>query len=246
MNLNRPRRELVSASLARRRVAPPIDVKVGSRSTSLPIRTSHRSTAKVGSLGCAPPARRTASSPETSGMASSSNRLLRRQRVSARARRSMSRAAATPRSARRSTGGSARTHSAPRSGPLSRVSRPGPARPLPLRPSDMRTVAHAAEALIDAHEHDGPARLYERAIETGMVVSYAPAVRQVEQGGHRRRLVAAGWNGRPGAPRPDHGAPERVPRARRTHPRRALKNVAPIYEAPSGSRFAESREAFWC
>ena len=39
--------------------------------------------------------------------------------------------------------------------------------------SDMWLVAHAAKALVDARENDGPARLYERIIETGMVVTYA-------------------------------------------------------------------------
>jgi hypothetical protein len=36
----------------------------------------------------------------------------------------------------------------------------------------MRLVAHAADALIDAAEHDGPARCFDRVIETGMVVTY--------------------------------------------------------------------------
>jgi hypothetical protein len=39
--------------------------------------------------------------------------------------------------------------------------------------SDMRLVAGAAEALIDARDSDGPARFYDRIIETGMVVTYA-------------------------------------------------------------------------
>jgi hypothetical protein len=39
--------------------------------------------------------------------------------------------------------------------------------------SDMRLAAGAAEALIDARDADGPARLYDRIIETGMVVTYA-------------------------------------------------------------------------
>jgi hypothetical protein len=41
-----------------------------------------------------------------------------------------------------------------------------------LAASDMRIVHGAALALIDARERDGPARLYERVIETGMVVTY--------------------------------------------------------------------------
>lgn len=42
-----------------------------------------------------------------------------------------------------------------------------------LAASDMRLVAHAAAALVDAQENDGPARVYNRIIETGMVVTYA-------------------------------------------------------------------------
>jgi hypothetical protein len=37
--------------------------------------------------------------------------------------------------------------------------------------TDMRLVAETADAFVDAHENDGPARLYERALETGMVVT---------------------------------------------------------------------------
>ena len=44
-----------------------------------------------------------------------------------------------------------------------------------LAASDMRLVVHAAEALVDAMENDGPARLYDEVIETGMVVTYAPS-----------------------------------------------------------------------
>jgi hypothetical protein len=39
--------------------------------------------------------------------------------------------------------------------------------------TDMGLVVEAARALIDAREADGPARLWERTIETGMVVTYA-------------------------------------------------------------------------
>jgi hypothetical protein len=39
--------------------------------------------------------------------------------------------------------------------------------------SDMGLVVGAADALVDARERHGPARAYERIIETGMVVTYA-------------------------------------------------------------------------
>jgi hypothetical protein len=44
---------------------------------------------------------------------------------------------------------------------------------LRLAATDMGLVAHAAAGLIDAHAHHGPARVFQRVIETGMVVIYA-------------------------------------------------------------------------
>jgi hypothetical protein len=41
-----------------------------------------------------------------------------------------------------------------------------------LAASDMRLAADAARGLIEAAEDDGPARLFDRVIETGMVVTY--------------------------------------------------------------------------
>ena len=47
----------------------------------------------------------------------------------------------------------------------------------------MRIAAHAAAALVDANDNDGPARLYDRELETGMVVTYArPYVESNEAG----------------------------------------------------------------
>src|SRR5207248_2420935 len=62
-----------------------------------------------------------------------------------------------------------------------------------LAASDMQLVTHAAKALIDARENDGPARLYERIIETGMVVTYArPFLKSNEAGaGAERRRSRA-------------------------------------------------------
>lgn len=51
--------------------------------------------------------------------------------------------------------------------------------------SDMELVAHAAEGLIEAREHrdrQAPARLFERVIETGMVVTYARPFLQNQPG----------------------------------------------------------------
>jgi hypothetical protein len=39
--------------------------------------------------------------------------------------------------------------------------------------SDMKLVERAASALIDANDQRGPARLFDRVIETGMVITYA-------------------------------------------------------------------------
>jgi hypothetical protein len=44
---------------------------------------------------------------------------------------------------------------------------------LRLAASDMTLVAHAAAGLIEARDQRGPARFFERIIETGMVVTYA-------------------------------------------------------------------------
>jgi hypothetical protein len=41
-----------------------------------------------------------------------------------------------------------------------------------LAASDMRLAADAARGLVEAAEEDGPARLFDRVIETGMVVTY--------------------------------------------------------------------------
>jgi hypothetical protein len=45
-------------------------------------------------------------------------------------------------------------------------------RRLRLATSDMDIAEATAEALIDAKENDGPARLYERVLETGLVVTF--------------------------------------------------------------------------
>ena len=42
-----------------------------------------------------------------------------------------------------------------------------------LAATDMRLAANAAAALIDANENDGPARVWQRVIETGLVTTYA-------------------------------------------------------------------------
>jgi hypothetical protein len=39
--------------------------------------------------------------------------------------------------------------------------------------TDMHLAASAADALVDAREHDGPARLFDRVLETGMIVTYS-------------------------------------------------------------------------
>ena len=84
-------------------------------------------------------------------------------------------------------------------------------RRLRLAAVDMGFVASTARQLADRL---GPARLFERVLETGLVVTYAPKPR-VEPGG-RWPQVAAGERGRPEAARLDHRRAARpVPRARR-------------------------------
>jgi hypothetical protein len=56
-----------------------------------------------------------------------------------------------------------------------------------LAAEDMRIAAHAAASLIDAHEKDGPARLYERVIETGMVVTYVRPFLESNEAGLGRK-----------------------------------------------------------
>lgn len=47
--------------------------------------------------------------------------------------------------------------------------------------SDMRLVADAAAALVDAYENDGPASQFNRVLETGMAVTYVrPFCREIE------------------------------------------------------------------
>lgn len=41
-----------------------------------------------------------------------------------------------------------------------------------LAASDMRLAAHAADALADAYEHNGPARMFDRELETSLVVTF--------------------------------------------------------------------------
>jgi hypothetical protein len=54
--------------------------------------------------------------------------------------------------------------------------------------TDMDLAAHAAEGLIDARENDGPARIFERVLETGMIVTYARPYVEGNQAG-----VGARW-----------------------------------------------------
>jgi hypothetical protein len=53
--------------------------------------------------------------------------------------------------------------------------------------SDMRLVADTAAALIDAREADGPARMFDRVLETGMVVTYARPFLESNNAGVGRR-----------------------------------------------------------
>jgi hypothetical protein len=59
---------------------------------------------------------------------------------------------------------------------------------LRLAATDMRLVAHSARALLDADESDGPARLLDRVIETGMVVSYMRPYLESNEAGIGRKL----------------------------------------------------------
>jgi hypothetical protein len=108
--------------------------------------------------------------------------------------------------------------------------------------SDMRLVAEAAAALIDVHDNDGPARFYERIIETGMVVTYARPFLESNEAG-----IGRTWWPKDEAERELHDELIELRHEYHAHaahtPRRRLENATTMLGREGRPMFAESWES---
>jgi hypothetical protein len=114
-----------------------------------------------------------------------------------------------------------------------------------LAASDMRTAAHAARALVAARENNGPARLFDRVIETGMVVTYGRPYLESNEAG-----IGRDWWPKDEADRDLHDEVLDLRDEYHAHashtPRRRLENTSELLSLTGRStgrpRFAESFE----
>ena len=110
-----------------------------------------------------------------------------------------------------------------------------------LAASDMRLAAHAAAALVDASESNGPARLFDRVIETGMVVTYMRPFLESNEAG-----LGKSWRPRDPADRELHEELDDLRNEYHAHaahtPRRRLENTTTMFGDEGRPRFAESWE----